>query len=258
MLLCNVLNGPKRTSMSSPSISTTKGVAKLRLLLASIIADHYKSYEVPTLCERLGLEAGTEGEAFSSKRLYFQKRLQKLSVAEVNNAARELATEIDNPELNLILEQIHSPSDGAISETLLRFDVTEIHARWTSALERRTKDPEGAITLSRTLLEDVCKWLLTEQATDYADKDDLPQLYRKVANNMNLAPDAHTEDIFKRILGSCQSVVESLGTMRNKLGDAHSSGPLKARPLARHAELAVNLSGAMATFLVATWEARKS
>ncbi|CAO4132910.1 hypothetical protein OFEAOIEE_LOCUS633 [Methylorubrum extorquens] len=73
-----------------------------------------------------------------------------------------------------------------------------------------------------------------------------------------LAPDDHTEQVFKQILGSCQSVVESLGSLRNKLSDAHSPGPKRARPQPRHAELAVNLAGAMATFLVATWQTRRS
>ncbi len=62
----------------------------------------------------------------------------------------------------------------------------------------------------------------------------------------------------KQILGSCQSIVDSLGAVRNKLGDAHSQGPAKARPQPRHAKLAVNLSGSMATFLCATWEAKKA
>ncbi len=100
------------------------------------------------------------------------------------------------------------------------------------------------------------KWLLTKQQVPFDEKAELPALYRLVAENLNLAPDAHTENVFKRILGSCQSVVESLGTLRNKLSDAHSPGPLRARPQPRHAELAVNLAGAMATFLIATWEAR--
>jgi hypothetical protein len=117
--------------------------------------------------------------------------------------------------------------------------------------------PEGAITLARTLLEDVCKWILDEAGETWREADDLPVLYRKLAKLLKLAPDDHTEQVFKQILGSCQSVVESLGALRNKLGDAHSPGPKRARPHARHAELAVNLSGAMATFLVATWEARK-
>jgi hypothetical protein len=83
-------------------------------------------------------------------------------------------------------------------------------------------------------------------------------LAKRFAGVLKLAPDDHTEQVFKQILGSCQSVVESLGALRNTLSDAHSPGPKRARPQSRHAELAVNLAGAMATFLVATWEARQS
>jgi hypothetical protein len=45
------------------------------------------------------------------------------------------------------------------------------------------------------------------------------------------------------------------GALRNKLDDTHGGGPKRARPAARHAEPAVNLTGSMATFLVATLEA---
>jgi hypothetical protein len=151
-----------------------------------------------------------------------------------------------------------SPADESISATLAAFDPTQVHARWTIAMERRGSEPEGAITLARTLLEDVCKWILHQAGETWREADDLPVLYRKLAKALKLAPDDHTEAVFKQILGSCQSVVESLGALRNKLGDAHSPGPKRARPQARHAELAVNLAGAMATFLVATWEARQT
>lgn len=150
-----------------------------------------------------------------------------------------------------------SPADEAISAALAAFDSTQVHARWTAALERRAAEPEGAITLARTLLEDVCKWILHQAGETWQEGDDLPALYRKLAKVLKLAPDDYTEQVFKQILGSCQTVVESLGALRNKLGDAHSGGPRRARPHARHAELAVNLSGAMATFLVSTWEARQ-
>jgi hypothetical protein len=53
-----------------------------------------------------------------------------------------------------------SPADESISATLAAFDPTQVHARWTMAMERRASDPAGAITLARTLLEDVCKWIL--------------------------------------------------------------------------------------------------
>ncbi len=150
-----------------------------------------------------------------------------------------------------------SPADESISAALAAFDPTQVHARWTMAMERRAPEPAGAITLARTLLEDVCKWVLDQAGETWQESDDLPVLYRKLAKVLKLAPDDHTEQVFKQILGSCQSVVESLGALRNKLSDAHSAGPKRARPQPRHAELAVNLAGAMATFLVATWEARK-
>jgi hypothetical protein len=150
-----------------------------------------------------------------------------------------------------------SPADDSISATLAAFDPTQVHARWTVAMQRRASEPAGAITLARTLLEDVCKWILDQAGETWQEADDLPALYRKLAKVLRLAPDDHTEQVFKQILGSCQSVVESLGALRNKLSDAHSPGPKRARPQPRHAELAVNLAGAMATFLVATWEARR-
>lgn len=151
-----------------------------------------------------------------------------------------------------------SPSDETISATLQAFNPDDVHQRWVDAMGRRASDPRGAITLARTLLEDVCKWILTEAGGDFKDADDLPVLYRRLAKVLKLAPDDHTEQAFKQLLGSCQQIVELLGALRNKLSDAHSSGPKRARPLPRHAELAVNLSGTMATFLVSTWRARQT
>ena len=150
-----------------------------------------------------------------------------------------------------------SPADATISKALKRFDPHDVAPRWAEAMESRTESPGRAITLARTLLEDVCKWIITEACETYKEADDLPALYKQLSKLLKLAPDEHTEQVFKQILGNCQSVVESLGALRNKLGDAHSIGPLRARPAPRHAALAVNLSGTMASFLVETWEARK-
>lgn len=150
------------------------------------------------------------------------------------------------------------PVDDAISATLAAFNPDQIHNRWTAAVDRCSDDPQGAITLARTLLEDVCKWIIDAAGEQFAEKDDLPVLYRKLSKILRLAPDDHTEQAFKQLLGSCQQVVELLGSLRNKLGDAHSPGPKRVKPAPRHAQLAVTLSGGMATFLVETWKARQS
>lgn len=236
--------------------SKIKSAAQLRLLIASLTADHFKSYELPTLALRLGLEAGTDQEAFNSKRAFMMKRLIALNHNELLKVAQELSQELADDELEKFIV-ISSPHDQMVAGTLVEFDKEVIAKRWDDAVSRRSTDPEGAITLSRTLLEDVLKWLLHKQNITFAENADLPQLYRLVAKELNLAPDAHTEEAFRRILGSCQSIVETLGTLRNRLSDAHSSGPLRSKPSARHAELAVNLAGTMATFLIATWDAKK-
>lgn len=131
-----------------------------------------------------------------------------------------------------------------------------MHQIWLKALERRETEPEGAITLARTLLETVCKHILDEHGQIYKADSDLPGLYKMTAKTLNIAPSQHAETIFQQILGGCTAVVEGLGAMRNRLSDAHGQGKKPVKPAPRHAELAVNLAGAMATFLVATYKAR--
>jgi hypothetical protein len=174
-------------------------------------------------------------------------------------AVREVSRMSGSPvyAVRLVAKPGATPADDEISKALEAFNPEEIHARWQEALNRRATDPRAAITSARTLLEDTCKWILHEANEPFNDDDDLPALYRRLAKVLKLAPDDHTEKIFKQILGSCQSIVESLGSIRNKLGDAHSQGPMRAKPLPRHAQLAVNLAGSMATFLIDTWEARR-
>ncbi len=159
-----------------------------------------------------------------------------------------------------ILEEMESasvfPADHIISDKLTILDASHIQSAWKKSLERRTTDPEGAITSARTLIESVCKHILDESGTSYDDGVELPKLYKATAEALNLAPSQHTEVVFRQVLGGCTSVVEGLGSLRNRLSDAHGKGKVGAKPAARHAELAVNLSGALATFLLATWEAR--
>lgn len=160
------------------------------------------------------------------------------------------------PLFDYLEQRNTAPVDNVASDVLKSFDPDGVHLVWNKALERRHGDPEGAITSARTLLETVCKHVLDETRGTYNEKDDLPALYRAVATTLNIAPSQHTEEAFKRILGGATSVVEGLGSLRNKIGDAHGKGKAAVRPTARHAQLAVNLAGAMATFIVETWRER--
>lgn len=184
--------------------------------------------------------------------------------AKINRATRErsdfrysVGMEKTGRQFDFLNQPAFTPSDSVVSAILSRIDAEHVSDAWQKALDRRAADPEGAITVARSLLETVCKFILDEEQVTYSDTIDLPGLYQLTANKLRLAPSQHTEQIFKRVLGSCQNVVEGLGTLRNKLSDSHGKSKQTVKPAARHAELAVNLAGTMATFLVATWEARK-
>ena len=161
------------------------------------------------------------------------------------------------PILDFLEGKNKAPLDKSTSQVLKQFDSEGVHGAWQRALERRTNDPEGAITAARTLLETVCKHILDEKKILYDNnKIELHELYKLTAGELSLSPSQHTEDVFKQILGGCSAIVNGLGTLRNRLGDAHGKGKAPVRPASRHAELAVNLSGALSLFLISTFNER--
>ncbi|MCY2562315.1 abortive infection family protein [Klebsiella pneumoniae] len=163
-----------------------------------------------------------------------------------------------SPLLDFIEGKNRAPADEVITDALKSFNADGVHAVWTKALERRLSDPDGAITSARTLLETVCKHILDDMNVSYNNKNiEMSELYKLVSKELNLSSDQHAESIFKQILGGCSAVVNGLGTLRNRLGDAHGKNRAAVKPSARHAELAVNLSGSMALFLISTWQHRK-
>jgi hypothetical protein len=83
-------------------------------------------------------------------------------------------------------------------------------------------------------------------------------LWALAAEQLNLAPQQHQEGLFKSILGNCYSAANNLAAIRNRIGDAHGQGRRQVKPKPCHAELAVNLAGTMAAFLVVTWGERNT
>lgn len=106
--------------------------------------------------------------------------------------------------------------------------------------------------MARTLLEDTLNLIVDERKLNIKDNLDLHELFKSVSKELNMAPEQHQEKIFKQILGGANGIVNGLGSVRNKLGDAHGKKKAQLRPSERHSELAVNLAGAMAIFLYKT------
>lgn len=127
-----------------------------------------------------------------------------------------------------------------------------VQAAWGRCLERRARDPEGAITAAKSMLESTCKYILGEHKVQLNGREDLPKLYGMTAAAIGLSPGSQNIDVFKQILGGCHAVADGLASLRNRLGDAHGKSPRYVKPKARHATLAINLAGAMSVFLIET------
>jgi hypothetical protein len=76
-----------------------------------------------------------------------------------------------------------TPADKTVSVALEKFDAETVHQIWLKALERRETDPDGAITIARTLLETMCKHILDENGEPYQSDADLPGLYRLLGDH---------------------------------------------------------------------------
>ncbi len=160
-----------------------------------------------------------------------------------------------------LLNHIEKIDNNSISKSLSDkqlsdYGVNAIHYEIQKGLNRIKDDPEGAITIARTIMESTCKFIAYKRKISYTNNTALSELYRDVSKELNLSPDQHTEKIFKQILGGCSGIVNGLGLLRNKLGDAHGKGANRIKPAPRHAELAVNLAGSMAIFLIETHNSR--
>jgi len=170
---------------------------------------------------------------------------------------RQIISQAFIPIIEFLEGKNKAPGDASVSEAMATFDAEDVHSVWSKALDRRNMDQEGAITIASTLLETVCKRILDERSITYTDKEDLPKLYSLTAKSLNLAPDQHTEEPVKAILGGAMNLVNGLGTLRNRLSDSHGRGGKPVKPSPRHANLAVNTAGAVATFLVETFLERE-
>jgi len=232
-------------------------------------------YEQAQLLQKLLISCATGGAREESKYVALRKMLMSNSRTEKllpefvrttfdlnsfwgfiksqsdNYAGRRLFLNNEFSNLLLALESKISSFDSSVLKTTADYN-DHIGNEWEKALERRATDPEAAITSARTLLETVCKHILDETSTPYADDGDLPKLYRETAKALNLSPDQHTEDQFKQILGGGMSVVNGLSSLRNRLSDSHGRGTRHIKPSQRHAALCINMAGTIAEFLIET------
>jgi Abortive infection C-terminus len=122
-------------------------------------------------------------------------------------------------------------------------------------------DPEAGIGSSKELAESVCKIILEDYGVEYDRRDDVLDLYKKVARALRLSAESVPESArgsqaAQRALRALVTTIQSLAELRNELGLGHGRAT-KSPALRRHARLTFQATRAVAEFLLDTWHVRR-
>ncbi len=164
-------------------------------------------------------------------------------------------------------EQLKVPAHGLDPANFPDFDrikdpdVLRQHAiRMQRALGDR--DPADAILASRELLESVCKFVLEDYGVTIPKNPSLGQLYGLVAEQLKLKAgaiegDSEASKAARKVLQGLASIADGMGELRTRVGRGHGQ-TTRSMARQRHAELATSSAGALAAFMLDTWQERRA
>lgn len=97
-----------------------------------------------------------------------------------------------------------------------------------------SENPGLAFDLAKTLVESVCRAVLSERAIAYTEDDDLPKLFKTAASHLQFLPpnasgEGKTKKSLQKTLSGLSTVIQGICELRNQCGFA-SHGSDKARP----------------------------
>lgn len=143
---------------------------------------------------------------------------------------------------------------AALAEKLDPLDYDSVSADFRKALGLSETDPSEAARHACSLVESVCKCILSEMNQAYPATEDVTHLWRAVAKTLNIYPDrTDIETDVKMILSGLCSVVGGIGAVRTHDG-AHGRGKGVKRIDRRISRLSIHAASTAALFLIETWE----
>ena len=118
-----------------------------------------------------------------------------------------------------------------------------------------SSNPGLAFDLAKTLVESACRTILTERGGSWAEKDDLPRLFRQVRSNLPVLTPNETQQsavrqsIFQTLTG-LGTTVQGIAELRNELGFAsHGSDSHKPTMGMAHAIFVAQAADTIVGFL---------
>ncbi|MCL2339052.1 MAG: abortive infection family protein [Proteobacteria bacterium] len=189
-------------------------------------------HDFPSLAEYwqwIKYEFGT----YAERRAFLFEQFKPLKQYLETLAFKQLTTPIIKPEISISNDYINS----AINKANGRIE---------------SRDYDGAITIARTLMEEMQSEIIRKMTGNEPDdyKGDLIKLWRKTATLLSLATDRDLDDRLKKIISGLYNINEGIAGLRNIAGDAHAK---KFSIAPHHAKLAVNSAFIFCQFLCDTY-----
>jgi hypothetical protein len=227
-------------------------------------AEHQMDAEEPRFleCRRILLDSsylGSETREFLQKHRTLQRFWELTARNHKSYAERralvDVAFEGTFARLDGLVET--SPLVEIDEGALQALEMVEAERIWKRARKRINddKDAQGSLTLSRSLLESVCKQILTAHNGTFSNNDTTANLCKRALACVlpeNTAGSEHFK-VFARTIGN---LVEHIALYRTEESDAHGSPEVSAVQLYQ-ATYAVNLAGSTAMFLIECYQSRE-
>jgi len=150
---------------------------------------------------------------------------------------------------------VTSPDTDRIYKEALSFFESSGFDKTKSSLEDARREltannnPEGCITSSVSSLESTLKLILDKLGKPYPREEQVTELWKSVRAELKLGDEISTPHI-KQVVGSLTGSINGLAAIRNDLSDAHGRGEISPEVFESYAELSMNLSASISTFLI--------
>lgn len=135
--------------------------------------------------------------------------------------------------------------------------IETIQREWDRAILSINNDPADALTAASSMIEATFKYILHSAGVLFPSKQDIQGLSKAVYPLLDISPEKEADADFRTLFQSTISIIQSIGTIRTKIGDAHGASPSRVEPSEKHARLVTNMAGALSLFLLETYAERK-
>jgi len=142
---------------------------------------------------------------------------------------------------------------GQLRRVLGLFEAAGFKASFDFLIEARDElkkgNPDGCIRASISSLESTLKIVLDKLSKPYPTKEQLTELWKAVKIELTLGKETVVIHL-EQTIGSLTGAISGIAGIRNDLSDAHGKGLISPEVYESYAELSMNISGSISTFLI--------